>query len=241
MIQSRHQQLIEIQNNMKAAFRTIMDGLEMIASRRLYDEVGCASMEEYIESQWSEVIQCDERSPSWLKQMRASIKMALRISQEFGISLGNEAAARALRTVNHRNSELVEQVIRTSNAHAQRDGQPLTSKYINAVYNTLLDTVATGGFVDTGDGTMTAFDKAINADAYEAHERQQEYSRNGWSKPTTFPGSWYAPGNLIDSLLGQEVPRDATIEIKWRIVPQEGVAGAVVGDSSAVGQLEGRM
>jgi hypothetical protein len=147
------------------------------------------------------------------RQWKASYQAAQQ-AQEYGDNLINEAAARALRTVE---TSARDMAIRLAMEYtgktelAARDIAPIAAS-INAV---LEDVATTGGYCDDGDGGMSAFEADVRHHITEERKRdlQQYHDRQkaaGWSQPIKWrverddfiPGA--QPGQII--------------EIRWRAI-----------------------
>lgn len=73
-----------------------------------------------------------------------------------------------------------------------------TAAVYNAVLSVLDDAQATGGYVDTGDGEMTALEAAVATEVQERIYRQQEAIRNGgkWEEVERKVWHYNEPGAL---------------------------------------------
>lgn len=73
-------------------------------------------------------------------------------------------------------------------------GQPIPARIVKAAVNVLDTAKATGGYVDTGDGKMTALDAAVTQETHEITKRQQQHiatsieAANGLSDDTKYTG-----------------------------------------------------
>jgi hypothetical protein len=57
-------------------------------------------------------------------------------------------------------------------------GKPVPTRFIKAAINVLVTAEVTGGYVDTGDGTMHALDASVTQEVHETVKRQRQHIRD---------------------------------------------------------------
>ena len=206
--------LFELERQIEGAFWDICAALCEIEGAALYKATH-ETFSDYLLQRWPNLV-----TPGTWRQWRASYRARM-LAVENGTELLNERAARALRTVERTAREMV---VRKA---VQMSGKSLLSAAdILAVAETVaevLETAAQTGFVDTGNGEMSALEAAVDVSLRERilRERQQYIERqkaNGWSAPMILerigemfriPMEWFG------------APPGQRIEIRWRLIPDE--------------------
>jgi hypothetical protein len=181
---------------------------------------------------WEDFLDSQGKSFSWWKQIRASHKM-IRQAQNLGYEIGNEAAARKLRTVAHRavNEKILPRVLMKAQKLAEIEESDLLGRHINAVVATWCVVLDSGGYAWVNEqDEMMAFDAACLETSTEMIHKRNQHARDGakasgWSKPFYTP-----PHSGLAVILRQHVPLPLSsdmdednfqIEIKWRTVKSE--------------------
>ena len=210
--------LAQLEQELAGAFEQIAEGFHQIELQKKY-QPQYPSFAVYLFKRWG-------RSLSWYKQTRASATAAKKILEEYGITLGNEAAGRDVRKLLHRqvDSEITPRVLRKAQMLAG-EGEPILGKHIKSIIAVTCEVLDTGGYVWVEE-SQVAYNSAMVGEVAEAVKRQKTYAAegakgNGWSKPTlllisTFGAVPQGPPHLIEWY--DSLPPGTEVEVKWRIV-----------------------
>ena len=164
---------------------------------------------------------------SYWDNMQANVKAAKRAMQEFGVTLGNQQAAREFRTIFHRwaESDLLPAVVQKAQQVAG-EGNRLQGKHLRAVMETTVDVVQTGNV--WVEGEALPYNVAIDEHVAESYERQKVHAANGAQR-----SQWIlttAQVYTTDTDLVQVVayiPKTAVpvgvrqIDIKWKVIEDD--------------------
>ena len=201
----------ELEAEIAGAFVKIGGALHEIRLRKLYEQK-YTSFADYIIRRWA-------RTMSWYKQLKSSAIIAKSILAEYGITLGNEAAARDVRKLLHRqvDSEITPRILKKAQMLAG-EGNPVLGKHVKAVIAVTCEVLDTGGYCWVED-EQVAFNSAMVGEVAESVNRQKNYAAEGakgkgWSAPVLFAGG------LEDySFYGMPAPETGqVIEFRWRVV-----------------------
>lgn len=154
------------EQKIQASFDEIGHALRMIRERKLYESAGYLTFDAYVKERW-------QRSGSWARQLIMTERVQLALLDD-GITLDNARHARELVQFDE---DLRPTIARIAYSVASSQDRPATARDIKVV-GTVLTDLAYTGHVDTGDGSMAAFDAALVGEAYEVAMRQREYIRS---------------------------------------------------------------
>jgi hypothetical protein len=219
--QKLFKQLVELESIVGDAIVTYAETLAKIKDQQLYLQRDC-TWEEYLRQQWG-------ISESTYRSLQASAKMARKMQIEYGAQLGNKSAARELRRIFHRDSELAAIVIQKAQQHAGKD-VAITGAHIKAVEETLKTVLLTDGHCDDGDGGMIAFDAQVDMEYAELVARRKQHAvdgakANGWSNATVLT----IDGRGVISIDVGEIDPLQDVEVKWRVIEPERPVNALIG------------
>lgn len=101
---------------------------------------------------------------------------------------GNTKAAYALTRFDANLQPAIAEIAKSA---AEVRGRDVTAGLVTAVGNVLAESVATGGYVDTGSGTMTAMTKAISTAIDELDKRKSQHidDNSNWQRVGVWLGS----------------------------------------------------
>lgn len=131
------------------------------------------------------------------------------------VDIQNERQARELKRLPEEMRPLAWNIA-SENSERVSPGKPVSTRLLRATVNVLDTAKTTGGYVDTGDGEMTALDAALTLEAHETMQRQRQHIRDkedarkeddGLSK--VFEGYVsYHSHNKVSSTLTAFLPRE---------------------------------
>jgi len=210
------ERLSQLELRIEGAFWDMCGALFEIEQNGLYQQT-YATWSEYLLKRWPGLA-----SPNTWRQWRASYKAHL-LASESGVSLTNEHAARALRRVERSARALVVQKARQYTGKSELSAADILP--VAEVVRSVLDEAAvTGGYVDTGDGSMTALEAAVDAALQERVLRQRQHIadsvRNHWSDALRFPAGqiWtFTLNGVLAAIDLTALPSGAQIEFRWRL------------------------
>jgi hypothetical protein len=146
----------------RETFVKVGEALREINHRRLY-RLDYGTFEAYCQERWG-----------FSRQYAYNLISASELSTS-GLQISNERAGRVLKGAD--DPKLIMQVATATSQTAEP-----TSIWLKATRNVMESAKATGGYVDTGDGEMTALEAAITQEAYEIHQRQIQHMRDRQSE-----------------------------------------------------------
>jgi hypothetical protein len=172
---------------------------------------------DYLEAKWARF--CPTYS-TW-RQWRASY-LAYLEAHDVGAILHNEHTARLLRVVEQNARRLVATLAKDYS----EDGLIHSTDICRAaeVVADVLECAAIGGFVDTGDGSMTAIGAAVETATQERIMRQRQHIADGMKSKGWSASEVCYWGGYDNTSLPYEWAKLAVgtkIEIKWRLVDKD--------------------
>lgn len=169
---SDYQQLTRLETEMeadRAAFARFAENLAIIRDKRLY-RAEYRSFDDYCTERW-------QLTRRHVDRLIASAE-AVADLDPLGL-ISNERVARAL-------GEIADPVARKAvwaAAVKAVGAEHVTAAIVKGAQTVLETAQATGGYVDTGDGEMTALSAAILQETTERAERQRQHIRDGRKPP----------------------------------------------------------
>ena len=221
-------QLRECENDIRVSFWVQVDRMVTIQQERLY-RADYATFSDWLLERFPQLTHNGKGiSESTFRQWKASWQ-AYNLARTQGVELSNENAARVLRQSHEALRVLIiNKAVEKQTMLTGEKPEVLTAAMISAsakIVTRIIETASRTGCVDVGDGSMVAFEAAIDLEAQESILRQQQHimdsakKRGGWSAPVTV----YSLG-LVEQYFVHNVPEPEDgyeLEIRWRYVRQE--------------------
>lgn len=217
-------ELEQREGRIQGAFWDIVAELRGIETQRL-SRAKYPTFSDYLNGRWPTLCQAES---TW-RQWRASHDAYI-IAIGEGAVLANEHAARALRKVEQAARALVVRKAAQYAGTTELRAADITP-VAKIVADVLREAANTGGYVDTGDGSMTALEAAVDLALQERLERKRQHiadsvTGNGWSAPIEFYWSGDWRGDMDNIPIPPDLaalPAGTKIEWRYRVLTQEKV------------------